>query len=216
MGRKPRGVRLDSGDVVADSAWVRRRLDETGWADVEVFASGDLDEDRIVELLESGARMDSFGVGTALAPSADAPAIGVIYKLVELERGGAVHNAAKFSEAKVTYPGRKQVFRFADRAGKYTQDVIALEEERFPQAESLLREVMRDGKRSEPAAELTEARKRCLEGLERLPEGVRYAHLGRLAGTANRRASSYPVRHSARLEELFEQVRRRVERAARI
>jgi nicotinate phosphoribosyltransferase len=216
MGRKPRGVRLDSGALAADSAWVRRRLDEAGWADVEVFASGDLDEDRIAELLESGARIDSFGVGTALATSADAPALGVIYKLVELERGGAIHNAAKFSEAKVTYPGRKQVFRFADRAGKYTEDVIALEEEHFPHAESLLREVMRGGKRSEPATDLAEARKRCLAGLEHLPESVRYAQLGRPTRAPRGQTSSYPVRHSARLEELFEQMRRRVERAARI
>jgi len=76
---------------------------------VEVFASGDLDEDRIEALLAGGARIDSFGVGTALSTSADAPALGVIYKLVELERGGEVHNAAKLSRAKITYPGRKQV-----------------------------------------------------------------------------------------------------------
>ena len=66
MGRKPRGVRLDSGDVGADSLWVRQRLDEAGWGDVEIFISGDLDEDRIASLLASGARMDTFGVGTAL------------------------------------------------------------------------------------------------------------------------------------------------------
>ncbi len=210
MGRKPRGVRLDSGDLAEDSIWVRRRLDEAGWRDVEVFASGDLDEDRIAALLESGARTDAFGVGTALATSADAPALGVIYKLVEVERGGAVHNAAKFSEAKVTYPGRKQVFRFAGTGGKYAEDVIALEDEKFPGAEPLLAQVMRAGKRLLPAADLGEAQKRCLEGLERLPAAVRT-----LAARVSA-ASSYPVRHSARLEELFEQVRQRVERAARI
>jgi nicotinate phosphoribosyltransferase len=222
MRRKPRGVRLDSGDLAADSTWVRRRLDEVGWADVEVFASGDLDEDHIAALIANGARIDAFGVGTALATSADAPTLGVIYKLVEVERGGEVHTAAKFSEAKVTYPGRKQVFRFAGAGGRYTEDLIALEDERFPGAEPLLIEVMAGGKRLLPATDLEAARKRCLEALERLPEGVRYAHMAWPSEAPGRTtlgresAASYPVRYSVRLEELFERVRQRVERAARI
>ena len=208
-GRKPRGVRLDSGDLAADSIWVRRRLDEAGWKSVQVFASGDLDEDRIEELLRSGARIDGFGVGTALATSADAPTLGVIYKLVEVERGGEVHNAAKFSEAKVTYPGRKQVFRFADSTGKYTEDVIALEDEQFARAEPLLVPVMRGGKRIASPMDLNQARERCLEGLRRLPE--RLVQLPAAATSAD----GYPVRYSQRLEALLEQVRRRVERLAR-
>src|SRR5207244_13573377 len=96
MGRKPRGVRLDSGDLAADSVWVRRRLDEAGWNDVEVFASGDLDEDRIEALLANGARIDGFGVGTALSSSADARALGVIDRLVGLDRGSELHHAAQF------------------------------------------------------------------------------------------------------------------------
>jgi nicotinate phosphoribosyltransferase len=222
MGRKPRGVRLDSGDLAADSAWVRERLNAAGWTDVEVFASGDLDEDKIAALLEGGARIDAFGVGTALATSADAPTLGVIYKLVEVERGGAVHNAAKFSEAKVTYPGRKQVFRFGDAGGKYAEDVIALEEEHFPSGEPLLVQVMLDGKRIQPATGLDEAQRRCLESLKRVPEGILYAHMPRPSGAgqppAGRggAANRYPVRHSEQLEELFERVRQRVERAARI
>jgi len=210
MGRKPRGVRLDSGDLAADSIWVRRRLDEVGWKDVQVFASGDLDEDRIEELLAGGARMDGFGVGTALATSADAPTLGVIYKLVEVERGGEVRNAAKFSEAKVTYPGRKQVFRFADVNGKYTEDIVALEDEHFARAEPLLVPVMRGGKRISSRVDLNEARERCLEGLRRLPERLVQV---RAATTS---ADGYPVRYSPRLEALLEQVRRRVERVARI
>lgn len=209
MGRKPRGVRLDSGDLAADSVWVRRRLDEAGWRDVEIFASGDLDEDRVEDLLRAGAKIDGFGVGTALATSADAPALGVIYKLVEIERNGAVRNAAKFSEAKVTYPGRKQVFRFAGADGKYAQDVIALEGEEFRDAQPLLVPVMRGGRRVAPATDASEARRRCLENLKRLPEKL-------LGIRAPRAGDAYPVRHSDRLEELLEQVRRAVEGAARI
>ena len=127
MGRKPRGVRLDSGDVGADSRWVRQRLDEAGWGDVEIFISGDLDEDRIALLLASGARVDTFGVGTSLSTSADAPSLSMLYKLVEIERDGQVRNAAKLSAAKVTYPGRKQVYRTSDATGHLSGDVIALE-----------------------------------------------------------------------------------------
>ena len=214
MGRKPLGVRLDSGDMAADSAWVRRRLDQAGWKGVKVFASGDLDEDRIAELLAAGAQIDAFGVGTELATSADAPALGVIYKLVEVdERGGAVRNAAKFSAAKVTYPGRKQVYRFTDAAGRYVEDVIALEDETLAPvdarliAEPLLLPVLRAGKRTAPPTDLAAARKRCLEGVPRLAKNVTDGRPG---------DTGYPVRHSARLEELLSEVRRRIERAARI
>jgi nicotinate phosphoribosyltransferase len=139
----------------------------------------------------------------------------VIYKLVELERG-EVRNAAKFSEAKVTYPGRKQVFRFSDTRGEYTEDIIALEDEQFPRAEPLLVPVMRGGKRLLPTTDLGEARKRCLAGVERLPDGI--AH-GRPASSPAGRPDSavgYPVRYSARLKALLGEVRRRVERTARI
>ena len=129
MGRKPRGVRLDSGDLAADSIWTRKRFDDDGWGDVEIFASGDLDEDRIASLLAAGARIDTFGVGTSLSTSSDAPSLNVLYKLAEVERDGVIAEAAKLSAAKVTYPGRKQVYRAADPTGRYAGDVIALEDE---------------------------------------------------------------------------------------
>ena len=206
LGRKPRGVRLDSGDLAADSRWVRKRLDEAGWNDVQVFASGDLDEDRITSLLEQGAEIGGFGVGTSLATSNDAPALGVIYKLVELERGGQVRSAAKFSEAKVTYPGRKQVLRRSGADGTYSEDVIALEEETTAGAEALLVQAMRGGKPLGQATDLNETRERCLENVARLPEGVR--SLAKAAG--------YPVRYSRKLEELMKRVRSRVEKVVRI
>jgi nicotinate phosphoribosyltransferase len=207
MGRKPRGVRLDSGDLAADSAWVRQRLDQAGWKDVIVFASGDLDEDRISFLLAEGARIDGFGVGTALVTSNDSPALGVIYKLVEIEVGGEVRSAAKFSAAKVTYPGRKQVYRFSQPDGSFANDVIGLVEENFPGAETLLEPVMVGGQRNVPRTDLDAARERCLRQRARLPEPVR-----RLNGAG----VSYPVRHSERLESLLEEVRRRMQHAARL
>jgi nicotinate phosphoribosyltransferase len=207
MGRKPWGVRLDSGDLAADSVWARQRLDEAGWKDVTVFASGDLDEDRITSLLAEGARIDAFGVGTALVTSNDSPTLGVIYKLVEIEIGGEVRSAAKFSAAKVTYPGRKQVYRFSNPDGGFTSDVIGLVEENIPDAETLLKPVMTGGKRSVPRTNVDAARERCLQQRSCLPEAVL---------SLNELAAPYPVRHSKRLEGLLEEVRRRVRHAARI
>jgi nicotinate phosphoribosyltransferase len=202
IGRKPRGVRLDSGDLAADSIWVRQKLDEAGWGDVEIFASGDLDEERISFLLEAGARVDTFGVGTSLSTSSDAPSLGALYKLVEVERGGEVRKAAKFSAAKVTYPGRKQVYRETDPRGDYAGDVIALEDERVT-GEPLLLPVMRAGKRVRAASPLAELQNRCQSQIEHLPAAIR-------ALTVSDRA--YSVRYSTRLEALLADVRERIAR----
>jgi nicotinate phosphoribosyltransferase len=172
---------------------------------VDIFASGDLDEDRIAEMLARGARINAFGVGTALATSIDAPALSVIYKLVEVQTGGTVREAAKFSTAKVTYPGKKQIFRRSDANGKFVGDVIALEGEKVPGAQPLLELAIRAGRAVAPAVDLGAAQRRCLEQVGRLPDAVR--------GLA--KSPAYPVRHSERLVELLNEVRRRVERAAR-
>jgi nicotinate phosphoribosyltransferase len=199
MGRKPAGLRLDSGDMVADSRWIRQQLDRVGWSGVRIFASGDLDEYRIADMLKRGAPIDGFGVGTALATPSDAPHLGLIYKLVEVEREDEVREAAKLSKAKVTYPGRKQVYRFRRHSGEWRRDVIALDTESSPGGEALLVEMMRNGKRLRPPPLLAEARERCLSSLALLPE--RYRQLTRRA--------VYPVRYSAALEELLARVRRR-------
>ena len=207
LGRKPRGIRLDSGDVAGDSVWLRNRLNQAGWNDVIVFASGDLDEDSISDLLAQGALIDAFGVGTALVNSLDSPALGVIYKLVESESGGEVMPAAKFSAAKITYPGKKQVFRHSDSVSRFCGDTIGLANENFADSEPLLVPAMCEGKRIGPRTALSEARKRCRNHLAHLP-----SHLLNLEEAP----AAYPVRFSERLENLLEDVRRRLERAARI
>ena len=204
MGRKPAGVRLDSGDLARDSRWVRRELDRTGWEDVKVFASGDLDESKIAALLREGAAIDAFGVGTALATPGDAPHLNLIYKLVEVERGGKVREAAKLTRAKATYPGRKQVFRYSNADGEIESDKIALEGEPGNGGEPLLVEVMRGGQRVAPAEPVSALRERCLAGLARLPRHYRQIN----------RASVYPVRYSQQLDRLLDKVRRRVRRSA--
>src|SRR6516162_11502808 len=212
LGRKPSGVRLDSGDVLSDSKWVRKRLDQAGWNDVKIFASGELDEERIETLLRSGARLDAFGVGTALSTSSDSPNLGVIYKLVEVDLGDTVRSAAKFSQEKITYPGRKQVFRFVGGEGEFSRDVIGLDGEAFQGGAPLLGLVMRGGRRLEapeeaPLAGIERARKRFLADRSGLPEPVLALSVAE---------PPFPVRYSKQLEELHDQVRQTVARTVRI
>ena len=106
-GVRVAGVRLDSGDLDVLSRKVRAILDDAGLRDVRILASGDLDEYRIEQLLAMGAPIDAFGVGTQMGTSADAPSLGVVYKLIDSEQGPKL----KLSEGKATLPGRKQVWR---------------------------------------------------------------------------------------------------------
>jgi nicotinate phosphoribosyltransferase len=204
MGRKPGGVRIDSGDLAKDSRWIRRELDRVGWNDVRIFASGDLDEFKIAKLTKENAAIDAFGVGTALATPGDAPHLNLIYKLVEVERGGKVQEAAKFSQAKVTYPGRKQVFRYVSKNGEYDCDRIALENEPANGGTPLLVEVMRAGRRFAPPESIAALRQRCTASIARLPERCRRID----------RTAVYPVHYTKRLETMLEKVRRRVRRAS--
>ncbi len=200
LGLRPQGVRLDSGNLVALSRQVRRKLDAGGLRDTQIFATGDLDEDSITELLAQGAPVDQFGVGTALAASKDAPTLSGVYKLVEVCDEHGPEPRAKFSEDKVTYPGCKQVYRFRDAQGKYARDVIARCDEVYPGAEPLLECVMRDGRRLASAPPLADVRARTLRRVSRLPMECRRLH----------HAGYYPVRTSEGMDELLEEVRIRV------
>src|SRR5207245_1547495 len=111
LGRPLWGIRLDSGNLLELSRQARSILDAAGLRDAKIMASGDLDEYKIRDLVSAGAPIDSFGVGTQLATSADAPAMNAIYKLVELDIGGIKRFTAKYSQGKVSLPGAKQVFR---------------------------------------------------------------------------------------------------------
>ena len=140
------GVRLDSGDLAQDSKKVRKILDDQGLDYVKIFASGDLDEYKIAELLSNGAKIDSFGVGTKMGTSADRPYLDVIYKLCEtMTADGGFSPIMKLSKDKITLPGRKQVYRFKDAAGNFEKDIIALADEKV-QGEPLLVKVMEKGK----------------------------------------------------------------------
>ncbi len=200
MGLKPRGVRLDSGDLVELSRQTRRRLRQAGLSDTQIFASGDLDEYLIAEALRAGAEVDAFGVGTALATSKDEPALGGVYKLVEIETGGKRQPCAKFSAEKATYPGCKQVFRFSASDGSFDHDLIGRQDEQHVGAEMLLTQVMAKGKPTGEPPSLAALRERAQQQLARLP--ARYRAL--------RGPASYPVEISTALEELMEEVRSRI------
>ena len=199
LGLPFKGVRLDSGKFLENSRQARKLLDAAGRKDALIFASGDLNEYVIQELAEQEAPVNLFGVGTDLVTSRDAPALSGIYKIVEIESAGQVRSTAKFSESKISYPGKKQIFRFSDREGNYTRDVLGLAGETFPGAESLLEPVMENGKLVRPLPSLDQIRERAARNLTRLPENFRRLE----------ESDPYPVSKSDALESLLETLRSR-------
>lgn len=168
----PFGVRVDSGDLLAETRAVRARLDAVGLRATKIFASGDLDERRIAALVEQRAPVDIFGVGTALSTASDAPALGGVYKLVEVERAGLARPVLKLSPGKGTYPGVKQVWRVTD-GGRATHDVLATGDEPPPRrGRALLAQVMGGGRRLREAPTMQEIRESALQAVEVLPSSV--------------------------------------------
>ncbi|HZQ99526.1 MAG TPA: nicotinate phosphoribosyltransferase [Chloroflexota bacterium] len=161
-GHRLGGVRLDSGDLGADSAEARRILDAAGLTDATIFVSGNLDEHTIAALLAAGAPIDGFGVGTRMGVSADAPYLDMAYKLVAYDGRPTL----KTSAGKATWPGPKQVWRRRDARGP--ADLVALAAEPGPaEAEPLLLPAMADGRRTGTTS-LAEVRARARAEIERL------------------------------------------------
>ncbi len=197
LGKPLWGVRLDSGDLIALSREVRRILDNAGLQDAKIFATNDLNEYRVAELIRSGAPFDAFGVGTQLATSSDAPALSAVYKLVEVTRGKTLQYTAKFSDEKSTLPGAKQIYRYPDR------DMVALYSEcnsEF-QGEPLLRPIISKGERVEPAPTLSKSRSRAEAAIAALPKELRSLD----------ESAHYPVEMSPRLLELAEEIRQEMQ-----
>ena len=163
-----RGVRLDSGDLIALAKSVRRILDEGGLRDVTIFASGGLDEDALMAMAAAAAPIDGFGIGTSLTTSSDVPSLDCAYKLQEY--AGLARR--KRSAGKATWPGRKQVWRRYGAKGEMAGDVISLETD-ARQGETLLRPVMRGGRRLEPQPSLEQCRAHAARELARLPAPLR-------------------------------------------
>lgn len=131
-GFRPKGIRIDSGDITYLSKKARVMLDEAGFEDVKIVASNSLDEYIIRDMLLQGAKVDSFGVGERLITASSAPVFGGVYKLSAVEKDGKMIPKIKLSEnaAKVTTPGAKKLWRLYDNeSGKALADVITLEDE---------------------------------------------------------------------------------------
>jgi nicotinate phosphoribosyltransferase len=186
-GIRIQGVRIDSGDLGELARRVRRILDEGGLQRTIVFASGDLDEYRVRELLAQGAPIDGFGIGTKLDTSADVPYLDCAYKLEEY----AGKPRRKRSAGKATWPGRKQVWRRYDAQGRMAGDVVGLAHE-AQEGEPLLVPVMRGGCRLDTLSGLTAARTYAAAQLRMLPEPLR----------ALEDAPPYPVTISGELQAL--------------
>lgn len=165
-GIQIRAVRLDSGDLGQHAHRVRKILDQGGCAEIDIFASGNLDEYRIAELLEASAPIDGFGIGTHLDVSLDAPSIDCAYKLQEY--AGLARR--KRSTGKETLPGTKQVFRRSGEDG--IEDTVCLEGERHPGV-PLVEAVMHDGSRTRRAPDLESIRAYAGRQLEGLPQTLR-------------------------------------------
>ena len=212
-GEQLRGVRLDSGDLLALSKAVRQILDDAELTDVQIFASNDLDEFQIERLLQQGAPIDGFGVGTRLATGANfnsltgmggPSALPGVYKHVERIEGDVIIPTMKFSEdaAKASLPARKQVHRLSDADGNYVKDVISLwdEDVASPQggaAERLLAPIVRNGELIYQFPGLTEMQSESKIALARLPASYKRLTDG----------DAYPVSLSPGLESLLNQLR---------
>jgi nicotinate phosphoribosyltransferase len=193
LGRPIWGVRLDSGDLAAQGKEIRRLLNEAGLSDVKIMATNDLNERKILALLDAGAPIDAFGVGTELATSADAPSLSAVYKLVELRSGNAHTYTAKYSEDKSTLPGAKQIYRCAGH------DLITLYTDCEPesQGEPLLQPVLVAGVLAEPYPALEDLRAGAGNAIAKLPPSL----------LSLEPVPEYPVKIGGPLLKLAEDVR---------
>lgn len=188
QGHRLAGIRLDSGDLAMLARESRRMLDEAGFRDAKILASGDLDASSIAELEAADAPIDGYGVGTSLLTARSDPAFSGVYKLAEV--GGRPVLKISGSPEKTTSPGRKQVWRQDDG------DVIGLADEVL-EGRPLLERVMAGGRRLLEPVPLLDLRERCLEAV------------ATIAGKLHE--GGFEVRRSDRLDELrgklIEQIR---------
>src|SRR6266487_4079947 len=201
LGHTLAAVRLDSGDFIGDSIYVREQLDKADLSNARILASGDLDEWKITDLLNAGAAIDSFGVGTALGGGVgsaergiEGGALGGVYKEVwYVDEEGNQFPKDKTAGVKSTWPGKKEIYRHP----QWEEDIIQLEHEPRPDNyQRLLRPVMRNGKiipGSLPP--LTEIRELAQQNLQAIPIQYRALIVEK----------PYPIRYSEGLQALRKQ-----------
>lgn len=190
---KLKGIRLDSGNMAGLSREARKILQDEGLAETVIFASGGFDEYKIQDVLHRGGEIDSFGVGTKMGVSADAPYCDMAYKMVQY----AGRPVLKLSPEKVTFASEKQVFRFTTSDGNLKEDIIGLRDDKIKTGEPLLQKVMSGGKITASLPSLLQIQKSFLDEFSRLDK--RYKLI-------NKNAVDYPVSYSPRLRKLQEQL----------
>jgi nicotinate phosphoribosyltransferase len=186
-----RGVRIDSGDLAAMARKVRAILDAGGLNDVIILVSGGINEDVLQTMTSTKAPIDGYGIGVNLDASIDAPSLDCAYKLQEY----AGRPRRKLSEGKVTWPGRKQIWRRFGDDGRMSGDTLSLENDSH-KGDLLVVPVMRAGKRIAPAPKLSQIREHAARELARLPEPLRRLE----------KSDDYPVRFSEKLKELAAEI----------
>jgi nicotinate phosphoribosyltransferase len=190
------GVRIDSGDLAQLALAVRNILDAAGFQDVKIIGSGGLDEYELVEFSDAHVPYDSYGVGTKMGVSGDAPWLDTAYKLVEYD----TRPVLKLSTGKISLPGRKQVFRLSDTRSRLQKDIIGLRGETVAGGEPLLIRVMEGGAITSPQPSLADSRSTLLHEFMLLPEPIK----------AIQNPALYPIELSPRLSQLEQDTARRI------
>lgn len=140
LGKRPCGIRLDSGDIAYLSIEARKMLDEAGYPDCRIVASNSLDEHIITDLLHQGAKIDLFGVGERLITASSEPVFGGVYKLAAVEENGVITPKIKISEnvSKITNPHFKKLYRlYSKQTGKAIADQLCVHDETIDETKPL-------------------------------------------------------------------------------
>ncbi len=193
-------VRIDSGDLAEEARKIRKILDRNGRQEVKIILSSDLNEYKIQDMIRKQTPVDYFGVGTQVATSFDAPALQAVYKMVEIAAKDHVQYRAKFSRNKVTLPGRKQIWRFANR--QVSHDLICNSDEDYSnQAFPLIRQYIRKGKVIVDVPDVRQARRVVADHLQQLPQSL-------LSLT---KKETYPVKISSKLMNILNSLKNQME-----
>lgn len=191
-------VSIDSGDVLEISKFLRKKLDDSGLKNVGITAYSNLDEFKIAILERKGAKINVYCPVTEILTVSDRPVLETVYKLAEIiDKNGKRTYAAKFSEGKISLPGRKQVFRKSGKNGKIAKDIIGLEDEKL--GTPLLIQYIKDGKLIKKLPTLDQIKIYVDQQLSYLPanlKGVEKQHI-------------YPVSISKRLSDILEDLRKK-------
>lgn len=190
-------VVVDSGNIAGRLRYARKKLDQAGFTEIPVYPYGNLNEYKIERLVKNKVPLGLVFCGTELANVSDNPRLEAVYKMTELKRqDGSVEHKAKLAIGKVSYPGRKQIFRLYDKAGKMRQDIIGLENEKL--GTPLLTQFIKAGKQVQKFDNLETVKKRIESELKALPKKYQ----------AIERPPEYPVKISPKLTKLFERVKK--------